>query len=106
MSDARWTLRISCPRPANRACDDWHVQPERVARIARDWFGKDAEITLTARTARLHTQGTGKPPTSLVHWQTRFATALDCLFMKVDRVRGECVLPRPVRTEIREEGEA
>lgn len=105
MSDARWTLKISCPRPANRGRDNWHVQPERVERLARDWFGKDAQITLTARTARLRVQGASELPAHLLnHYKTSFAMALDCLFMKVERVRGECVLPRPVRIEVREEG--
>lgn len=103
MTEERWTLTIRCPRPANRACDDWHVQPQRVERLARDWFGKNAEITLTTRTARLRLEGTGKPPIHLAHWQSSFATVLDCLFMEIERVRGKCVLPRPLRTEIREE---
>lgn len=100
----RWALTIRCPRPANRALDDFHVQPEKVARIAQEWFGQDATITLTARTATFQIQGEGPAPVHLIdHYRTGFASALDCLFMKVDRIHSRCVLPRPVRIDVRED---
>ncbi|UPZ27657.1 hypothetical protein MUK60_07395 [Streptomyces sp. LRE541] len=105
MTESRWTLTIRCPRPANRAADDFHVQPEKVDRLAHEWFGRDAAITLTARTATLQIRGEGQMPGHLIdHYRTSFASALSCLFLKIElKGGGGYVLPRPVRTDIREE---
>ncbi|MGQ4469335.1 hypothetical protein ACWDX8_13365 [Streptomyces anthocyanicus] len=104
MSKCTWSVSISCPRPANRARDDFHVQPHRVQDLATSWFGKSAEITLRPRVVVLRMAGTGPIPIHLLtHWKTSFASALDCLFMQIERAGGECVLPHPVRVDLRED---
>lgn len=97
----RWTLTITCPRPTNRAIDDFHVRPEKVAKMAAEWFGPDAELTLTARTVRL-THTSPMPITNVAEWNERLATALHCLWLDTHTEGGAYRLPRPVRTEIHE----
>lgn len=97
----RWTLTITCPRPANRAVDDFHTRPEKVAKIATEWFGPDAELTLTARTVRL-THTLPRPIENVAEWNERLATVLDCLYLDTHTDSGTYRLPRPVRTEIQE----
>ncbi len=94
----RWTVLITCPRPRNRALDDFHTQPHKVARLAADWFGSRAELTLTARTVRLTCDYRHPPKLDLLHEQ--LATALHCLYLDTRAGKG-FRLPRPVRTELR-----
>ncbi|MDX2658326.1 hypothetical protein PV382_23875 [Streptomyces scabiei] len=101
-TSARWQLTIQCPRPRNRAVDDFHVRPERVADTVAMFLGPRAELLLTARTVRLcYTSAT--PLTDIGYWQKQLAFVLDCLYLDVPRdARRELRLPRPVRTELRE----
>lgn len=101
MTRPRYTLTITCRRPANRARDDFHVQPERIARVLATFIGSDAELTLTARTARLNVSALAQLPNPK-YWQQRMGEVLDCLWMDVPRVRGDYQLPSPVRFDIRE----
>lgn len=103
--DRTWTLIIRCARPASRARkgDHWHVQPHRVRDLTDSWFGKDAEIKLTPRTATFTLKGEGRPPSNLPLWREHFASALSALFMHVEMKNLHYVLPRPNRTELRED---
>lgn len=101
----QWTLTITCPRPKNRAIDDFHTRPEKVARVAAEWFGPDAELTLTARTVRL-THTLPCPIENVAEWNERLATVLDCLYLDTRVEGGGHHLPRPVRTEIHEKERA
>lgn len=101
-SPSAWVLTIRCPRPASRAIDDFHVQPEKIARIAVDWFGPTAELSLTARTVQLR-YSSSTPPRNLEFWNEQLATVLDCLYLSTRDADGRYRLPRPVRTEIRED---
>jgi hypothetical protein len=94
-----WTLTITCPRPKNRAVDDFHTRPEKVARIAVEWFGPDAGLLLTVRSVRFQYTGTGSLP-DLNFWQARLATVLDCLYLSTRSASGECQLPYPTRAEV------
>lgn len=97
----RWKLTITCPRPANRAVDDFHTQPEKVTALAAEWFGPGTELTLTARAVRLvHTLPI--PISNVTEWNERLATALSCLYLDTMVEGGGYCLPRPVRTEIQE----
>jgi hypothetical protein len=100
-----WELTVSCPRPRNRALDDFHTQPEKVARIAAQWFGPDATLTLTARRVRL-TCTLETPPRDLTTWHDRLATALHCLYLDTHGDDGSYHLPRPARTEVYEKERA
>jgi hypothetical protein len=97
----QWTLTITCPRPKNRAVDDFHVRPDKVTRVGVEWFGEGAELTLTARTVRL-TQTTDAPVRDLTMWQQKLATVLYCLMLDTHTNGGAYRLPRPVRTEVHE----
>lgn len=97
----QWTVAISCPRPRNRARDNFHTRPDRVARTTADFFGRDAEITLTARTVRLRYTG-NRPPGNIAEWHERLATVLSCLWLDTRGEDGRYRLPHPVRTEILE----
>lgn len=101
MGARRYTLTITCGRPRSRACDDFHVQPERVAQTVAAFIGDDAELALTPRTVRLHVTDLGRIP-DLDVWRSRMALVLDGLWLEVARVRGELCLPAPARFEIRE----
>ncbi|MCQ9178939.1 hypothetical protein KMT30_07815 [Streptomyces sp. IBSBF 2953] len=82
--------------------DDFHVRPDRVAHAVATFISGDAELTLTPRTARLRVSGLGCLP-DLSLWHGRMAQVMDSLYLGVQRgARGECQLPPPVRTEIRE----
>jgi hypothetical protein len=101
-SPARWHLTITCPRPRNRAVDDFHVRPERVANVAAMFLGARAELVLTARTVRFSITRE-HPITDVGYWQKQLAFALDCLYLDVERDgRRDFRLPRPVRVELRE----
>ncbi len=95
-----YTLTIACRRPRSRAVDDFHVQPDRVARTVATFIGEDAELTLTPRTIRLTVTGLGQMPNPK-YWQQRLGEVLDCLRLDVPRTRGEYQLP-PLRFDIRE----
>lgn len=97
----RYTLTITCRRPANRARDDFHVQPKRVAHALATFIGGTAELTLTARTARLNVSDLTQLPNPK-YWQQRMGEVLNCLWLEVPRVRGDYLLPSPVRFDIRE----
>lgn len=98
----RWTLTITCPRPHNRSIDDYHTRPEKVAKIAAEWFSPDAELTLTERTVRLvYTQP--RSIENIAEWNERLARALDALYLDTRTEDGGHRLPRPVRTEVRED---
>jgi hypothetical protein len=101
-SDALWMLTITCPRPRNRARDDFHTQPDKVSRIAHQWFGPTAVLELTSRTVRFY-YASRSCPNDLPFWYEKLATALDCLYLSTRGDDGKYRLPRPVRTEIRED---
>ncbi|MFI2077528.1 hypothetical protein [Streptomyces triculaminicus] len=102
-AETRWSLTITCPWPRNRARDDFFVRPGKATQAAVEWFGPGTEVTLTARTVRLrHTAAV--PPGDLTRWYERLAVLLDCLYLGTRGEDGQCRLPRPVRTEIREDG--
>lgn len=101
-SSVRWHLAITCPRPRNRAVDDFHVQPERMANVAAMFLGAHAELTLTARTVRFSITR-AHPITDIGYWQKQLALALHCLYLDVQRDgRHDFRLPRPIRVELRE----
>jgi hypothetical protein len=96
-----FTLEIVCRWPRSRARDDWHVQPERVARTLAVFIGGDAEMKLTPRTVRLH--GTSPHRISdVAYWHLRMALVMHCLRLEVPQVQGDFQLPAPVRTVIHE----
>jgi hypothetical protein len=97
----RYTLTITCRRPSNRAVDDFHVQPERVASAVAALIGGKAELILTSRTARLEVAALEQLPNPR-YWQQRMGEVLHCLYLEVPRVRGDYQLPSPVRFDIRE----
>lgn len=101
MSQPRYTLTITCGRPANRARDDFHVQPERIARALATFIGGDAALTLTPSTAHLNVSDLTQLPNPK-YWQQRMGEVLDCLWLDVPRIRGDYQLPPPVRFDIRE----
>ena len=101
MAEPRFTLTITCRRPSSRAVDDFHIQPERIARTVATFVGGDAELTLTARTARLNVSDLTQLPNPK-YWQQRMGEILHCLWLDVPRVRGDYQLPSPVRFDIRE----
>ena len=101
-SPVRWHLTITCPRPRNRAVDDFHVRPDRVANTAAMFLGARAELALTARTVRFSITRE-HPITDIGYWQKQLALVLDCLYLDVQRDgRHDFRLPRPVRVELRE----
>ncbi|MEU5772654.1 hypothetical protein ABZ819_05030 [Streptomyces venezuelae] len=95
-----FALTITCRRPASRAVDDFHVQPERIARAVSTFIGGDAELTLKPRSVRLVVTDLGQTPNP-AYWRQRLGEVLDCLHLDVPRVRGEYQLP-PLRFVIRE----
>lgn len=99
----RYAVTITCRRPANRARDDWHVQPERIARTTAIFFGKSAELTLTPRRARLSAPDLAYLP-DIKAWEARMAEVMHCLYLDVEWVGGQYSghyeLPTPVRVEI------
>lgn len=95
-------MTITCPRPRNRASDNFHTRPDAVAETAAIWFGEDAELTLTAREAKLRYTGS-YPPGDVADWHTRLAIVLHCLYLDTRGNDGSHSLPRPIRTEIRED---
>lgn len=98
----QFTLTISCPRPRNRAVDDFHVRPDRVASTIAAFVSGEAEMTLTARTVRLRVAGLRHLP-DLLFWHRRMAEIMRSLFLDVPLgPGGRCELPSPARTEIRE----
>lgn len=101
MAQPRYTLTITCGRPTNRAVDDFHTQPERIARTLATFIGGAAELTLTARTARLDVSDLSQLPNPK-YWQQRMGEVLDCLWLDVPRIHGDYQLPSPVRFDIRE----
>ena len=78
---------LEAPRVSKRQ-QEWHLQPERVARDCAMFFGPDASIELTARTATLHYRylgaGLGTMPETL---QGRFALVLQGLYFDMEQVR-------------------
>lgn len=99
-ADVRWQMTIKCPRPRNRAVDDFHVRPERIANTVAMFLGARADLTLTARTVRFsYTAHT--PIVDVGYWQKQLAYVLHCLYLDVPRDgRHDFRLPRPVRTEV------
>lgn len=95
-----WSLAITCPRPSNRAVDDFHVQPERAARTAAAFLGPSARLNLTPKTVQFHLDGSGDLP-DLNQWHERLAIALDNLWLSTRTPEGKYRLPQPARTEIR-----
>lgn len=99
----QYAVTITCRRPANRARDDWHVQPERIASTMAIFFGKSAELTLTPRRARLCAPDLQHLP-DIPAWEARMAEVMHCLYLDVRRVggtfSGHYELPAPVRVEI------
>lgn len=96
----RWQMTIKCPRPRNRAVDDFHVRPERVANTVAMFLGARAKLTLTARTVQFsYTAHT--PIDDVAYWQKQLAYVLHCLYLDVPSDgRHDFRLPRPVRTEV------
>ncbi|MCT9105356.1 hypothetical protein [Streptomyces mirabilis] len=101
MAQPSYTLTITCGRPPNRAVDDFHIQPERIAHAIATFTGGNAELTLTARTARLHVEALAQLPNPR-YWQQRMGEVLNCCWLEVPRIRGDYQLPSPVRFDIRE----
>lgn len=103
MTDRRYAVTITCRRPANRAVDDWHVQPERIASTTAIFFGKSVEMTITPRRVRLCAPGLQRLP-DIPCWKRRMAEVMNCLYLDVRRVGGDIgghyELPAPVRVEI------
>lgn len=98
----RWQMTITCPRPRNRAVDDFHLRPEHVENTVAMFLGPRASLSLTARTVQLHVTSS-TPITDVGYWQKQLALVLDCLYLDVQRDgRHEFRLPRPVKTELRE----
>lgn len=100
-----WQLTIFCPRPRNRAVDNFHVRPERIANTVAMFLGPRASLTLTARTVRFsYTAHT--PIRDVGYWQKQLAYVLNCLYLDVPSDGpNDFRLPRPVRTEVRETDE-
>ncbi|MYR84045.1 hypothetical protein GTY41_03575 [Streptomyces sp. SID685] len=101
MTQPRYTLTITCGRPSNRACDDFHVQPKYIVDAVKTFIGGDAELSLTARTARLTVADLSQLPNPK-YWQQRMGEVLHCLWLDVPRIRGDYQLPSPVQFDIRE----
>jgi hypothetical protein len=98
----RYTLTITCRRPRNRASDDWFIRPAHVAKTLAIFVGGDAEMTFTPRTVRLRVADLRQLP-DVARYHGSMAVVMDCLRLDVHcDARGECQLPSPVRTEIRE----
>jgi hypothetical protein len=101
----QWELTVTCPRPSDRhrPGDDFFTRPDRIAKTAAMFFAAGTEITLTARTVRLH-RTSPHPPGDIARLHKSLAIALDCLRFNTctDRARDRYELPRPIRTEIRE----
>jgi hypothetical protein len=95
-----YTLTITCMRPRSRAIDDFHVQPERVARAVAAFIGEEAELLLRPRTVRLTVTGLDHLPNPK-YWRQRLGEVLNCLYLDVPRIRGDYQLP-PLRFDIRE----
>ncbi|MGW7504434.1 hypothetical protein ACWGIR_23275 [Streptomyces albidoflavus] len=96
----RWTATFTCPRPRNRAVDDFHLRPDRVTRTVQRLIGPRARLTLDGAFVRLVRTSPSRP--DLARWQEELAIVLDSLHLET-RVEGRYVLPRPVRVELLEE---
>lgn len=94
-----YTLTITCPRPRNRAGDDFHLRPERLAQMAAEWFGPDAALEVTMQSVCLRTVGPGTLD-DIAYWHRRLAAVLNCLLLDVPSAGVHYALPRPIRTEI------
>ncbi|MCX4911900.1 DNA adenine methylase [Streptomyces sp. NBC_00878] len=99
---ARWELTIKCPRPRNRAVDDFHVRPERIANTVAMFLGARATLTLTTRTVRF-SYAAHTPIGDVGYWQKQLAYVLHCLYLDVPSDgRNDFRLPGPVETQVRE----
>ncbi|MFE7965373.1 hypothetical protein ACFU0X_20455 [Streptomyces cellulosae] len=97
----RWTVTLTCPRPANRAADDFHLAQHRIDGTVRRLLGRDAQLTLTPNQVRLVRKSTTAP--DLARWQEELALVLSCLYLDTRTDDGRYMLPRPVRTDVLEE---
>ncbi|NEA52368.1 hypothetical protein [Streptomyces sp. SID10815] len=100
----KYAVTITCRRPANRARDDWHVRPDRVAHTVQTFFGESVEMTLSPRKVQLCAPDLAYLP-DLASWEARMATVMHCLYLDVPRVGGSTSgryeLPTPMRVQIK-----
>lgn len=92
-------VTITCPRPRNRARDEFHLRPDRIAQTVSGFYA-DATLTMTRRTITFQlTSRTTVTEISSIH--SALASILSCLMLEIEhdsRYRG--LLPKPVRTTV------